>query len=146
MPARTKKKKRRTYVKSGRYKNKRPRKIKRPTAARAANKFAIEKLLVVKLSAPTPEMVKGLRRVLGLSQPALGDQLGATALGVSQWETGRRIPNPKFTALLHQLAEMNRLDFDRLNEPAYVKEQAEVRVFVEHSVEQIDAVTKEINA
>lgn len=51
----------------------------------------------------TGELIRALRRELGLSQRALAEQLGVTAKAVSKWERGLGLPD---VALLEPLAKI----------------------------------------
>lgn len=60
---------------------------------------------------PTPEEIKNLRGVLGLSMPKAAELLQVSAASWETWESGRhRMPAPVFTLLKIAVKDIKALD------------------------------------
>lgn len=65
-----------------------------------------------------------------MSQRTFGSQVGSVGINtVSMWECGTRQPRLAMALKIRQLAEMNGLEMDKLEDPDYFRKQLAVRVF-----------------
>ncbi len=55
------------------------------------------------MSEITPEQVRSLRRLLGLTQAQLAERIGCSKLAISYWETGRRSPTGLYAREVQRL-------------------------------------------
>lgn len=63
----------------------------------------------VAADAPDIEQIKGLRKVLKITQKELAERIGSSESAVAKWEQGHRIPDePEFIAKLNELREKAR--------------------------------------
>jgi DNA-binding transcriptional regulator YiaG len=71
-----------------------------------------------KHKAPDALAIRELRSRCRFTQAMLARQIGATPLSVLQWESGRRVPSREYAERLYLLADINRMDLDRLGASA----------------------------
>lgn len=57
-----------------------------------------------------PDLLKEIRRRLGLSQEQLAHEIGVSFTSVNQWERGKRRPIPLAVGRIKDLAEKAELD------------------------------------
>lgn len=78
-----------------------------------------------------PAQIRALRKILGLTQGTLANQIGASRLSVTSWETNNRNPNRTYSQRLRRLASLNGIDADQLSDEGYVRQNLKARVTME---------------
>lgn len=100
------------------YKNRKPRKTRRsPLSQDQIIKFDTKRAV----DAPTHTSIRALRKLLGLTQGRFAAQLDVVLMCVYQWEHRIRVPNRFYAAKLRQLATMNGVAIDLLDQEGYFK-------------------------